>query len=392
MQKMHLPEPDQAARQRSQQLEKKIIQAIEHTSLQYIDFAHYMKMALYEPNLGYYSSASQKFGSQGDFITAPEVSPLFAQCLANSIVNTMQEIPNAKLIEFGAGSGALAVDILISLEQHQQLPEQYFIIELSAYLQQRQQTLIKQRIPHLQHKVQWLQSLPDNIPSAIVIANEVLDAMPVQRFIIHDNAVQQIGVQFTDQLQFRNTPANTRLLQAVQTIEDNLQSPFPNGYCSEVNLFAPAWLQSLSTCLHQAAVFLIDYGYHQAEYYAAERSMGTLMCYYQHRSHADALYYPGLQDITAFVDFSAVAEAALAADFDVDGYTNQGSFLLACGLTDLAEHQLSDDIQQQLQLSQQIKTLSFPSEMGERFKVMALSKNLKKTIKGFELSDFRDRL
>ena len=392
MQKMHLPEPDHNALLHSQQLEQKIIQAIQHTPGQYIDFSQYMNMALYEPNLGYYSSGSQKFGAQGDFITAPEVSPLFAQSLANSVADALQQMSGASIIEFGAGSGILAVDMLLALEQLNQLPEHYFIIELSAHLQQRQQALIKKRIPHLQAKIQWLESLPAEKINAVVIANEVLDAMPVQRFIIQEDKIQQIGVQCPEQLQLNTIAADEPLSNAVQHIEDNLQHSFPENYCSEINNFVQPWLKSLSASLNQAAIFLIDYGYHQSEYYSPERHMGTLMCYYQHRSHSDALRHPGLQDITSFVDFTAVAEAALAEGFDVDGYTNQASFLLSCGLPDLAEKQMSDDTQHQIQLSQQIKTLTLPSEMGERFKVMALSKHLKKMIMGFELRDFRDRL
>jgi len=192
MQKMHLPKPDQDALQHSQQLEKKIIQTIQQSPAQQINFSEYMNMALYEPRLGYYSSASQKFGEQGDFITSPEVSPLFAQSLANPVAKVLAQIPKANIIEFGAGSGALAVDILLALEQLQQLPDNYFIIELSADLQHRQQSLIQQHIPHLQHKVQWLQSLPEEKINAVVIANEVLDAMPVQRFIIQQNKIQQL--------------------------------------------------------------------------------------------------------------------------------------------------------------------------------------------------------
>ena len=392
MQKVHLPEPDPIALQHSQALQHKIIQAMQQNTDHHIDFSHYMNMALYEPGLGYYSSASQKFGAQGDFITAPEVSPLFAQCLAHSVADVLAQMSAAHIIEFGAGSGILAVDLLLALEQLKQLPEQYFIIELSAHLQQRQQTLIRERIPHLQHKIKWLQALPNEKINAVVIANEVLDAMPVQRFIIQQHKTQQIGVQHLDNLQLKTIPADAVLSQAVQSIEHNLHRHFPENYCAEINAYAQPWLTSLSASLHQAAIFLIDYGYHQAEYYSLERHMGTLMCYYQHRSHADALRYPGLQDITAFVDFTAIAEAALTANFEVDGYTNQASFLLACGLAELTEPLMSSDVQQQLLLSQQIKTLTLPSEMGERFKVMALSKNLKKAIHGFELRDFRDRL
>ncbi len=390
MQSMHLPQPDKVARQHSQKLQDKIIQTAMASRNGAIDFAHFMNMALYEPGLGYYSAGTHKFGEQGDFITAPEISPLFAQTLANPVANVLQQMDQGNIIEFGAGSGILAVNILRALEALNQLPEQYFIVELSASLQQRQQQLIQQQIPHLQHKVCWLNQLPAEKINAAVIANEVLDAMPVQRFVINNNQIQQLFIN--SKLELQALPASDDLIHAVQHIENELHYQFPDGYSSEINFFIQPWLQSIGDSLNQAAIFLIDYGYHRAEYYSPERHMGTLMCYFQHRSHDNPLWYPGLQDITAFIDFTAVAEAAVQTGFDVDGYTSQANFLLASGLGEIVERQFSDNIQTQLALSQQVKSLTLPSEMGERFKVMALAKNLPQKIPGFELRDFRDRL
>ena len=395
MLKLHLPEPEQQARQHSEQLQHIICQSINHNSPEpHIDFARFMDMALYQPGLGYYSAGLQKFGPQGDFITAPEISPLFAQTLANPVGEGLQQMERGNIIELGAGSGRLAVALLKRLQQLEQLPERYFILELSASLQQRQQQLIQQQIPELQDRIHWLDSLPEQKINAIVIANEVLDAMPVQRFTIQQGTVNKIVVVETPQqgLQLKTTKADDQLTEAVRHIENDLQQTFNSPYQSEINFHIQPWLAALSNSLNQAAIFLIDYGYHRKEYYSPARHMGTLMCYYQHRSHDNALRYPGLQDITAFVDFTALAEAALDTGFDVDGYTSQGNFLLASGLPQLLEESMTDDIQQQIQLAQQVKTLTLPSEMGERFKVMALSKNLQKNITGFELRDFRDRL
>jgi len=392
MQKLDLPEPSHDEKQYSQKLVQLIIKEITAAG-GWIDFAHYMELALYAPGLGYYSGGTQKFGEQGDFITAPEVSPLFAQTLANPVSQVLQSMGGGDVVEFGAGSGVLAADLLQALKNKNILPERYLIIELSAELKQRQKQTIERRLPELMDRVIWLDSLPEKPIKAIVLANEVLDAMPVQRFIKTETGFEVLGVGCSDDvLVLQNKKANDELSQFTKNIEKDLGNKFQQGYTSEVNLNIKPWLQSIEQIIQQGAVYLIDYGYPRSEYYLPERYMGTLMCYYKHRSHDSVLWNPGLQDLTTFVDFTAVAEAAVDVGFDVNGFTSQANFLLNTGLPQLVEAQMSDDLKKQLPLVQQMKTLTLPSEMGERFKVMGLNKDLEIFIPGFEFRDARDRL
>ena len=392
MQKLDLPEPAEIEKQHSDKLLDKIGMSIEAAD-GWIDFAQYMTQALYEPGLGYYSAGLQKFGESGDFITAPEVSPLFAQTLAQAVAQVLSVLKKGCIIEFGAGSGKLAVDLLEELERQQSLPDTYIIIELSADLKQRQQQFLHHRLPHFFDRIQWLDSLPEKPLNAVVLANEVLDAMPVQRFVKKESGLQVLGVSWQNQrLDFATQPASATLVNSVLHIEQDIERELSDGYTSEINLNMQPWLQSINDALHQGAVYLIDYGYPRSEYYALERHMGTMMCYYRHRALDDALYTPGLMDITAFVDFTALAEAGQQAGFDVNGFTSQAHFLINCGLAQRVEQLMSDDIKQQLTLVQQMKTLTLPSEMGERFKVMGLNKNLDMMLPGFEVRDFRNRL
>ena len=392
MQKIDLPEPSIEEKQHSQKLLAYICQQIEIAG-GWIDFARYMELALYAPGLGYYSAGQQKFGEAGDFITAPEVSPLFAQTLAKPVAEVLSSMQNAHIIEFGAGSGKLAADLLIELQQRQSLPEKYLIVELSAELKHRQQQTLQQKIPQLFDRIQWLDGLPERPLNGVVLANEVLDAMPVQRFVKTEQGVQALGVScINSALSFAVQAASQNLLQSIEHIEQDLQCEFSVDYTSEINLNIKPWLQAVSDGLNQGAVYLIDYGYPRSEYYSIERHMGTMMCYYRHRALDDVFYLPGLLDITAFVDFTAVAEAGLDAGFEINGFTSQAHFLINCGLAQRVEQQMSDDIKTQLPLVQQMKTLTLPSEMGERFKVMGLNKNLDMILPGFEMRDFRNRL
>ncbi len=389
---VELPKPDLKARQRSEQLSVRIKQVCTEQG-GYIHFSEYMRHALYTPLLGYYSSGTQKFGQQGDFITAPEVSPLFAQCLARQVVEIFSCLDKPCILEFGAGSGVLAVDLLRALETLDALPEHYYILELSAELQRQQRQLLTEKVAHLYTRVTWLQQLPAQPLNGVVIANEVLDAMPVECFSMRDGAAQTMVVQLKDgQLVPAFIKAGTSCQQALQRIEQRIEQQLPINYCSEYNSALQAWLQGLYQSMDTGVVLLIDYGYHAKEYYHPDRVNGTLMCYYQHRANSNALWYPGLQDITAFIDFTDVAYSALAVGFSVSGYNSQAAFLLANGLSDLHAEQVTDNIQQQIVLSQQIKTLTLPSEMGERFKVMALTKKFDMPLCGFALQDYRNRL
>jgi len=387
-----MPEPDGEAIRYSKKLTEVI--KVECDKAQAgIPFSRFMQLALYAPELGYYTGGLQKFGEAGDFITAPEVSSLFSQCIARQVAQVLNEMEQADILEFGAGSGVMAADILLELERLHALPGYYSIVELSAELRERQKQTIMDKAPHLLASVQWLDELPQEAIEGVVIANEVLDAMPVECFRINDGTIEQMRVVARDgQLKAVYQKAGDTVAEQVRLIERRRGSTFGNGYCSEFNPAIEGWLASLYDVLDKGLVLLIDYGYPVQEYYLDERDSGTLICHYQHRAHADPLWYPGLQDITAFVDFSAVAHAAVAAGFDVSGYISQAMFLMGCGLAELHQLVLSDDHRQQLLLAQQIKTLTLPSEMGERFKAMALSKAIDVSLMGFAMQDYRNRL
>ena len=387
-----LPEPDEAAHRRSRDLCACISEACEQQGGS-ITFSEFMHMALYQPGLGYYTGGLQKFGAAGDFITAPEVSSLFSQCVARQAAQVLNEMEQADMLEFGAGSGVMAADVLLELERLHALPVHYYIIELSTELRERQKQTIMHRAPHLMENVQWLDALPEKAIQGVMVANEVLDAMPVECFRVSHGAVEQMRILARDgQLKACYAEADEAMLEQVRIIEQRREKAFGDGYCSEFNPSLKAWLASLYAVLDQGLVLLIDYGYPVQEYYLDERDSGTLVCHYQHRAHADPLWYPGLQDITAFVDFSAVAHAAVDAGFDVSGYTTQAMFLMGCGLAELHQSVVNDDPAQQLLLAQQIKTLTLPSEMGERFKAMALSKKIELPLMGFAMQDYRNRL
>lgn len=350
-----------------------------------IPFVEFMQQALYSPDEGYYSSSLAKFGAEGDFITAPELSPLFGYTLANQCEHILSALENPCILEFGAGSGALCVAILEQLEKLQALPKHYYILEVSAHLRARQEALVQEKIPHLASKVQWLTRWPETSFQGVVLANEVLDAMPVHRFLKTDDALLEsyIALDAAGQLQERFKPANSRLQSYVSQHLDFIQAP----YLSEVNLFIDSWLLQVYQMLEKGVVFLIDYGFPRHEYYHPDRHQGTVMCHYRHHSHPDFLVHVGEQDITAHVDFTHVAEAACDAGFHVAGFTNQASFLLANGLLSLVN--LNDSERCQLKAKKAIKQLTHPSEMGELFKVIALDKKMDVDLQGFQLLDKR---
>ena len=387
-----LPEPDEQARLHSEQL-LKLIKTECADSGGSISFRRYMELALYEPEFGYYSAGLQKFGESGDFITAPEISPMFSQCLARQCAQVFPLLESPMVLEVGAGSGVMAAEVLLELERLALLPEKYLIIEISTYLRQKQKETIQERAPHLLEKVQWLDGFPEEKIQAVVLANEVLDAMPVESFQTTENGLKQLYVEVVDDgISAIYKDAQSEICDAIAKIQQRAEITLESQYQSEFNPMIDGWIKSLSDCLDKGIILLIDYGYPVAEYYHPQREMGTLICHYQHRAHADPFWWPGLQDITAFVDFSAVAYAALDADLEVRGYTTQAAFLMSSGLADLHQAAVTDEIITQINLSQQIKTLTLPSEMGERFKVIALAKEVDEPLIGFLMQDFRSRL
>lgn len=362
-----------------------------------LSFADFMRMALYEPEFGYYMTGLRKFGADGDFITAPEVSSLFSFCLAGQCLEVMQHLPGSSILEIGAGSGAMAADILSYLSARDCLPEHYFILELSGELRQRQQAILQARVPGAMPRVSWLSTLENSGFRGVVLANEVLDAMPVRRFRCEAGGLQEMYVDVDpagEGFKWSFAPATAELRRAVDEIQRDLGYELPAGYISEWNPNLDPWLQTLRDNLECAVVLLIDYGYPRAEYYLPERGMGTLSCHYRHRMHDDPLILVGLQDITAFVDFSAAAAAGTAAGFELGGFIDQAGFLMNCGIEKLcaAELESAPDIQAQLLRTQQLKTLLLPSEMGERFKVLALHKAYNRALSGFGGVDHRHRL
>lgn len=340
-----------------------------------IPFSDFMRLALYTPELGYYCRAQLPIGKEGDFITAPEISPLFSRCLAGQLQDILLSLQNGNILEFGAGLGTLACEVLLYLEKHDALPQQYYIVELSASLQEAQRLQLQQRCPHLLAKVTWLNQLPNQF-TGVIIANEVIDAMPVEILRLYNDHYEQAFVTYTA-AHFNwcyQTITDINLLEKARTIAASLApEALSNGYITEVNPTIKPWINSLSDCLKAGVIMIIDYGFLSPEYYHPDRNSGTLMCHYRHRSHSNPLIQVGEQDITAHVDFSALIDAATAAGLKILGYTPQAHFLLSLGLLEFAS--CAENTVEQYQLAQQIKTLTLPSEMGELFKVLALSKN-----------------
>ncbi|WP_419419674.1 class I SAM-dependent methyltransferase [Legionella sp. D16C41] len=356
---------------------------------QEIPFVEFMQLALYHPKAGYYSAGLPKFGKEGDFITAPELTPLFGQTLANQCQQLISLLTNPIIFEFGAGSGRLCVDLLTRLEHLNCLPDTYYILEVSGSLQARQKQLINEEISHLAHLVTWINQWPTEPFNGIVIANEVLDAMPVHRFIQTAKALLESYITLNQQNELTEIFKPTNDLRLRNYLNHALPE-LPLPYQSEANLFIESWLSQVSSILKQGAIILIDYGYPRHEYYHPDRNQGTLMCHYRHQAHTNFLVHVGEQDITAHVDFTQVAEAASAANLQVAGYTNQAAFLLANGLLSLVEE--IDNERNRIIATQAVKKLTLPSEMGELFKVMGLTKNLDLFLTGFQLQDKRASL
>ena len=343
-----------------------------------IGFERYMQLALYAPGLGYYSAGSRKFGAAGDFVTAPEISPLFADCLALQCAEVLSALGGGELLELGAGSGRMAADVLTELARLDAPPEHYLILEVSADLRERQHATIAARAPALLDRVRWLERLPQEF-SGVMFGNEVLDALPVSRFRRAAGGFEEFCVAHQDgKFVWRVRPAAAELHAALVALETSLGEPFAEGYCSEICLRMPAFVQSLCDALTRGALLFVDYGYPRAAYYHPDRRMGTMMCHYRQRAHHDPFLYPGLQDITAHVDFTTVAEAASAAGLQLDGYTTQAHFLLALGLAERAGD---------WQSARQVKLLTLPEEMGERFKAIGFTQALDLPLAGFSLRD-----
>ena len=359
--------------QHSKRLSRMILEEIE-ASGGWISFARYMELALYAPGLGYYSAGAEKFGVAGDFVTAPDMSPLFARCLAKQVSQVLS-VTAGNILELGAGTGKLARDLLCDLETQNVAPDHYVILEVSSELQSRQQTLIGTLPKKLAQRVEWLDKLPQHFVG-LVLANEVFDALPVHLVAWHSQGIYECGVTFTDGKFFwKERPL-------AQGEPHNIASDLrvPADYVSEIHLAARGLMRSLAALLDQGVILILDYGFGAAEYYHPQRNRGTLMCHYRQQAHDDPFFLPGLQDITAHVNFSAIVESA--GGLRLLGYTTQEHFLVNCGITGILGKTAPDDAAY-LPLASAAQKLLSPAEMGELFKVLALGKDISQRLIGF---------
>lgn len=374
---MKLPSKDAIAQ--SQKLIAHVVQLIEKKQGM-IPFDEYMQAVLYTPGLGYYQSGTVKLGAVGDFVTAPEISPLFGQCIAIQLQSSLNALEQPVVFELGAGTGKMARDILLKLQELDALPHQYWILEPSATLQAEQKSLLKSALPDYFSHIRWLEQLPDKPFNGVILGNEVLDALPVKRYQIEQGECRELGVGFDgERFEWKEMKCDSPPA-VLNTLSPN---PFPmngrealNRYLTEVNVQLPIWLKSITEQLQQGLVLFFDYGYPAREYYQADRSMGTLMCYYQHHKHDDPFVYPGLQDVTAHVDFTAVAEAGVDCGLELIGYTTQALFLAANQIDTLPQQIIANDSDQSLKVQSQLRQLMSPQAMGDLVKVIAFTHNM----------------
>jgi len=350
-----------------------------------MSFARYMELALYAPGLGYYSAGARKLGKAGDFVTAPEISPLYGQTLARQMQRIMQAGFD-EVLEVGAGSGALAATLLQELERLGTTPRNYLILELSADLRERSRDTLAAKVPHLLERVAWLNQLPPAFSGA-VLGNEVLDAMPVHVFRVRGGKVEEGGVGVrNERLDWSWRLASGELLEAVRALD------LPEGFRSEIALASRGFLRSLAGILEKGVALFVDYGFPRREYYHSQRREGTLMCHYRHYAHTDPFFLPGLQDITSHVDFSAIASVAREAGLELAGYTSQAQFLINCGITEVMSRTPAENGEKFLPLANQANRLMSPAEMGELFKAIALARGFDAPLEGFREGDRRPAL
>ncbi|HEX7934653.1 MAG TPA: SAM-dependent methyltransferase [Paraburkholderia sp.] len=354
----------------------------------WLPFDRYMERALYAPGLGYYSGGARKFGLRADdgsdFVTAPELSPLFAATLARPIAEALRESGTRDVMEFGAGTGKLAAGLLNALAALGAEFDSYSIVDLSGELRARQRETIEAAAPALAGKVRWLDALPERFEGA-VIGNEVLDAMPVRLFASADGAWRERGVAWRDggfTFEDRQVGASADLASLAE-----IDMADGGDYVAETHDAARAFTRTICTMLTRGAAFFIDYGFPRHEYYHAQRTQGTLMCHYRHRAHGDPFVYPGLQDITAHVEFTGIAEAGVETGADLLGFTSQARFLLNAGMTDALSEIDPADTARFLPAANAVQKLLSEAEMGELFKVIAFSRGLQDTLQAFSSGD-----
>ncbi|MGB7989247.1 MAG: SAM-dependent methyltransferase [Candidatus Methylophosphatis roskildensis] len=380
MKNAELPLPDPTAAASSMALVRQIRAEIAATG-GWMPFARYMELALYAPMLGYYSGGARKFGRAGDFVTAPELTPLFAQTLA-PVAETVMAESQPQILEFGAGTGRLAADLLAELARHEQPPDQYCILDLSGELRERQYQTLRAQVPKLIDRVTWLDRLPTEF-EGLMLGNEVLDAMPVHLMRWSDDEILERGVvaDADGGLGWADRLATGQALEVARRL------PVAQPYLSEVALAGSAWVAQCGRMLTRGALLLFDYGFSRAEFYHPQRNTGTLMCHYRHHAHTDPLWLPGLNDITAHVDFTSLAEVAVASGLEMGGYTSQAAFLMECGLLDNLAATGPTDSVDYLRAAAQVQKLLSPTEMGELFKVIGFTRELDAMLPGFASGD-----
>lgn len=384
-----LPMPGAEALEHSRRLKDRVRTEIESTGGS-ISFRRYMEMILYEPGLGYYSAGARKFGKQGDYVTAPEWSSLFSLCMARQCAEILQAMGGGVILELGAGSGVMACDLVRELSTIGALPDEYWILETSADLRERQQQLLRSRLPDYEERVCWLDELPDSRIQGVILANEVLDAHPVHRIELSRGKIHELHVAWSaGGFNWKRTPPSPELGAAAARLLSRVADDLPDGYRTEINTGLQSWLASLADLLEAGVILLLDYGYPRHEYYHPQRHDGTLQCHYRHRVHSDPFFHPGLQDISTAVDFTAVSEAGFSAGLDLYGFTTQAHFLMGCGLTGMLSAPVDRD---RIELARQATILTLPGEMGEQIKAMALGRKAAGPLLGFSVADHRHRL
>jgi SAM-dependent MidA family methyltransferase len=354
----------------------------------WLSFERFMELALYAPGLGYYSAGSHKLGAGGDFVTAPEVSDLFSRCVARQCAQVL-ELTGGEILELGAGTARMACVILAELAAAGRLPERYAILEVSADLAQRQQARVAQLPPALRERIVWLTQLPQAPFTGIMLANEVADALPCRRFMLGGGGLQELGAALdpSGRLAEATAAPDAALLNECTQLIAELDTPLPEGYVSEVCLRADAWVASLAEVLGRGALLLFDYGLPRRHYYHPQRHTGTLRCHFRQHVHDDPYINVGLQDITAWVDFTRLAQAGVTAGLDVEGFATQAAFLLASGIEAMTGEATSD--RERVRLAAEARRLILPEEMGEAFKALALTRGLDTPLTGFALQDLR---
>lgn len=360
----------------------------------WISFEEFMELALYAPGLGYYSAGSVKLGPGGDFVTAPEISDLFSRCVARQCAQVLGD--GGEILELGAGTGRMAAAILESLAAGGALPARYAILEVSADLAERQRERLGKLPREIRDRVAWLDRLPERPINGVILANEVLDALPCRRFVLRDGLVHELGVvsgapsTAARELSEREAAPDPALASACDALLAELPAPLPDGYASEICLRVEPWIAGVAECLGRGVMLLSDYGLPRAHYYHPQRTAGTLRCHFSQRVHDDPYLNVGVQDITAWVDFTRVAEAAVASGLDVSGFATQAAFLLSTGI----ERFLAEAVEPvaHARLAGEARRLLLPGEMGEAFKVMALTRGCDVALEGFALQDLRQSL